>query len=396
MTSTVENTASMYDVLARSQQQFFAEWSKAIAAFQGGTQTVDPSQSVAESTREALKVYDAWKNSTGKYMDILMSACPGNAGTQTFSRVFRAADAFTKLYEVWEPLATAMQKQAVDAETYKSLFDPAKYAESIENLFGFGAPSAAPGLSGDAPELLQSWADKQQQFLKPWADAMRENMNAALAAQSGDLGAALEVFHGFHKAFDNTFGKFLDMPAVGKDREQVELFSRTIDHYALFLAKSVELQRDMHTIAQQAMEKVVQTMAQRVNDGQPITGFGEFVQLWTTTNEEAFLEFFRTPDYSELQGALLDTAMDCRQQFRQLMEKALADLPVALSSELDDVSKKNYALNKSVRAVKKKCAQIDEMRAEIQQLQKKVATMEKKLATAKSPGNGGRKTAKAS
>ena len=59
---------------------------------------------------------------------------------------------------------------------------------------------------------------------------------------------------------------------------------------------------------------------------------------------------------------------------------SLADLPVALSSELDDVSKKNYALNKSVRAVKKKCAQIDEMRAEIQQLQKKVATMEKKLA----------------
>ena len=76
--------------------------------------------------------------------------------------------------------------------------------------------------------------------------------------------------------------------------------------------------------------------------------------------------------------------------------KALADMPVALSSELDDVSKKNYALNKSVRAVKKKCAQIDEMRAEIQQLQKKVATMEKKLATAKSSGNGGRKTAKAS
>jgi hypothetical protein len=266
----------------------------------------------------------------------------------------------------------------------------------VENLFGFGSSSAVPGLPGDAPGLLQTWADKQQQFLKPWADAMRKNMDAALAAQSGDLGAALEVFHGLHTAFDKTFGKFLDMPAVGKNREQVELFSRTIDHYALYLAKSIELQRDMHTIAQQAMEKVVATMAQRVNDGAPIKGFGEFVEIWTKTNEEAFLEFFGTPRYSQLQGALLDTAMDCRQQFRQLMEKALADLPVALSSELDDVSKKNYDLNKSVRAVKKKCAEIDDLRAEIQRLQKKVASMEKKLATAKASGNGGPRTAKAS
>jgi hypothetical protein len=388
MASTAENTASMYDVFARSQQQLFAEWSKAIGTFQQGVQAVDPSQKAAENTREALKLYDAWKDSAGKYLDILMSSCPGNTGTDTFSRVFRASDAFTKLYEVWEPLATALQKQSLDAQSYQDLFDPAKYAESIQSLFGFGSPTAIPGMSGDASELLQSWSSKGEQFLKPWADAMRTNMDAALAAQSGDLGAALEVFRGFHTAFDGTFGKFLDMPAVGKDREQVELFSRTIDHYALFLAKTGELHRDMHTIAQQAMEKVVQTMAQRVNDGEPITGFGEFVQLWTKTNEEAFLEFFRTPEYSELQGVVLDTAVDCRQQFRQLMEKALAELPVALSSELDDVSKKNYTLSKSVRALKKKAGEIDDMRAEIKRLNKKMATLEKKLAAATSTGDG--------
>ena len=106
-----------------------------------------------------------------------------------------------------------------------------------------------------------------------------------------------------------------------------------------------------------------------------------------TVLSTTFLEFFRTPEYSQLQGVVLDTAVDCRQQFRQLMEKALADLPVALSSELDDVSRKNYALNKSVRALKKKSAEIDEMRSEIKRLQRKMATLEKQLAAAPS-GNG--------
>jgi septal ring factor EnvC (AmiA/AmiB activator) len=125
-----------------------------------------------------------------------------------------------------------------------------------------------------------------------------------------------------------------------------------------------------------------------VDAGEPITGFSEFVQLWTKTNEAAFLEFFRTPEYSELQGVVLDTAVDCRQQFRQLTEKALADLPVALSSELDDLAKKNYDLNKTVRALKKKSDETDKLRAEVKRLQKRLVAIEKQLAAAEPPATG--------
>jgi hypothetical protein len=377
----------MYDMFARSQQQLFAEWAKALATFQEGAQAIDPSQRVSESTRGAFKLYDSWKQSAGKYLDILMSACPGNMGTDTFSKVFRAADAFTKLYEVWEPLSTAFQKQGLDTDSFKGLFDPAKYSETIDKIFGFGAPAAAAGLTGHASDLLETWGARGEQFLRPWAEAVRTSLDASLAAQAGDPEAAMEVFRGLCTAFDGTFGKFLTMPAVGKDREQVELLSRTIHRYGVYLAKSGELHRHMQRIARQAMERVVETMAQKVNDGEPIKGFGDFVQLWTKTNEEAFLGFFRTAEFSHLQGVVLEAALDCRKQFEELMEKALGDLPIALRSEMDDVSRANYTLNKSVRALKKKCSEIDEMRQEIKQLQKKAAALEKRLAAAESPGD---------
>jgi class III poly(R)-hydroxyalkanoic acid synthase PhaE subunit len=391
MASFADGAASMYDMFARSQQQILDEWAKAMAAFQEGVQAMDPTQTVSENTREAFKAYESWKQSSGKYLDILMSACPGNAGTDTFSKVFRAADAFTRLYEIWEPLAKALQKQALDADSFKDLWDPAKYSETIDKIFGFGTPSAAAGLSGNVSDLLETWGARGEQFVKPWAEALRTNVDASLAAQAGDPEAATEVFRGLYAAFDRTFGKFLTMPAVGKDREQVELLSRTIHRYGIYLAKSNELQRQMHRIAQQAMERVGETMAQKVDNGEPIKGFGDFVQLWTKTNEEAFLGFFRTEEFSQLQGVVMEAALDCRKQFHELMEAVLGDLPIALRSEMDDVSRTNYMLNKSVRALKKKCSEIDEMREEIKQLQKKAAALEKKLAAAKSTADRGQR-----
>jgi hypothetical protein len=384
MASTAESSSSMYDMFTRSQQRLFEDWAKAIQDFQKGLQASVPSEKITENTHDVLKLYDTWKESAGKYLDALMSACPGNQGTDTFSKVFGAADAYTKLYEVWEPLAKALQQQALDFDSYEALLDPARYMETIDRIFGFASPSAVADLPGRATELMETWGAKAQQFLKPWADAMRSSVDASLAAQSGDPGAAMDEFRSLYSAFEGTFGKVLNMPAVGKDREQVEMLSRTIDRYAVYQAKNVELQRRMYTIAQQAMEKVVQTLAQKVKDGEEVKGFGEFVQLWTKTNEQAFIEFFRTEEFAQLQGIVLDTALDCRKEYQQLMESALKDLPVALRSEMDDVSKTNYSLNKTVRALKKKSSEIDKLHQEIKDLKDRVATLEQELAAAQS------------
>jgi class III poly(R)-hydroxyalkanoic acid synthase PhaE subunit len=387
MASTQEDNASLYDVYLKSQRQLLDQWQAALAGVQKSLGATDASAVMSESTRQAFRTYEAWKESTGKYLDVLMSACPGNAGTDTFSRVFRAADVYVKLYEFWEPLAAALREKAFDAQSFGGLLDPAKYAETIHRLFGFGAPTAVRGLAGQASEFIETWASRGQEFLKPWAEAMRTSLEAAFASGSGDPQASAEVFRRFYSAFERTLGKSLNMPAVGKDREQVELFGRAVQRYANFATKNNELQRLMAGIAQKAMEKVVQGIAQKVRDGQDIKGFGEFVQLWTKTNEEAFLEFFRTDQYTELQGLVLDAAVDCRKEFQQLMEASLKDFPIALRSEMDDISKTTYTLNKRVRALGKKCAEVDDLHANLEQLQNKVAALECALAGVHSVAN---------
>ena len=384
MADTAADTASLDDSFVRSQKQLLEHWAKAAATFQEALTASDVSQRISENTRQMFKLYDTWKKSTGRYLDTLLSASPAHAGTDTVSKLFRATDAYVKLYEFWEPLATALQEKSFDLDSYKDLVDPAKYGETIGAVFGFGSSGASAGLSGHASNLIETWGANAERFLRPWSDAMRASADASFGVASGDPEAGVAIFRHLHSAFERTFGKALNMPAVGKDREQVELLSRAVDSYAVYLAKNAELQRRMQTIAQRAMENVVQTMAQKVKDGDQIIGFGEFVKLWTTTNEQAFLEFFNTKQYSELQGIVLDTALDCRKQFQQLMELCLKDFPIALRSELDDLCKRNYTLNKSVRAMTKKTSEIDKLHSEIEDLKQRLATLEQTMSATSS------------
>jgi hypothetical protein len=342
--------------------------------------TRERSQEFSDGTRQVLGFYESWREQTGRYLDVLLSACPGSSGTATFTKLFGAADIYARLYEFWEPLARAIQERAGDLEAYREFLDPARCREATDRIFGFGGQDASAHPYARASELLETWGAKGQAFLGPWSDAMRASAEAALAAASGDPNAGVAAFRSLYAAFDQTFGKALDMPAVGRDREHHELLSRAIDRYAVFLAKNAELQRRMQTIAQQAMEKVVETMAQKIQAGKPIKGFGEFVQTWTTINEEAFLEFFQTEEFSQLQGLVLDAAIDCRKEIHQLMEVSLKEFPIALRSEMDDIASTNYTLKKSVRSLRKKSAEIDDLHREVRALQRRVAELEKQLA----------------
>ena len=167
MAETSESNASLHDVFARSQQQFFEQWSKALETLQETLRTSDRSQESSEHARQVFTFYDSWREHTGRYLDVLLSACPGNPGTATFSKLFGAADAYARLYEFWEPLARALQERASNLDSYRDLLDPARFRETTDRIFGFGCARcsgrpfwAAPrsGSRRGAPKGRRSWA----------------------------------------------------------------------------------------------------------------------------------------------------------------------------------------------------------------------------------------------
>ncbi|HET6515718.1 MAG TPA: poly(R)-hydroxyalkanoic acid synthase subunit PhaE [Thermodesulfovibrionales bacterium] len=334
--------------------------------------------------QKALDYFDSWLKAQEKFMEGWTEtskkmheslASMGGSGervketlgvvTDTFSKLLGTSNVYVKLHEIWLPLLKAIQEKAVDPDSYKDLLDPAKYKEVLDQMFGLSSPESMANFYGEATKLLETLSDSTMGFMGPWTEAMQKNMKTMPQFVEGRPESFMNVFHNMFNAFDNTIGKVFHVPAVGKDREKVALLMRTCDDLSVNMAKNTEYQHLVYVTGLKAMEKVIETLAQKTRNGEKIKGFDEFFDLWIDVNEKTYLSVFQTEEFSKLQGELLDSTLNVRKHFFKLMELYLYDFPIALRSEMDDLYKTMYDLKKKIRTLEKKVKtfSVEEVRA---------------------------------
>ncbi len=394
MGKSADKNSSVFDAWMKSQRDYFDTWTDVTEKFQKALQGMDFAAGTASEAADLFGLYRRWRETFGKYFDGVLRSNPLSATQDTLSKLFGSADAYVWLYEFWAPMVKALQERALSGEAYKDLFDSSKYMEVLNRIFGFSSAETLNEFVTQASSLVETWGAKGELLLKPWSEAMAKNMDALTGMAAGDADASMQILHNIYAAFDSTFGKAFKIPAVGKDREQIELLLKTLDKYAVFLARNTEYQHAIVTTGQKAMEKVVAAYAEKLKGNGEVTGFDEFFELWTSVQEKEYLALFRTRDFARLQGAVLDAALDVRRHFYKLMELFLSDYPVALRSEMDDIYKTIYTMKKSLRELKKMGAGMVGMQEEMAALKRRVAAVEKKQPSPKPSGQARRPAAK--
>lgn len=402
MENFTEKSSELFDSWLQTQREFVEKWSEAAANLEKGTPGGGWNRTIPNFSQDFFSIHDAWRGTFAKYFDTLLQSHPFGTGRNTFSKLFGGADAYIKLYDFWEPLVTALREKTVTPESYKDLWDPAKYKEMMDKLFGFASPASVVEFHAQASKLLETWGMKAQGITQPWADAVEKNTQALMDLYTGDSEASMGMAHNAYTAFEQTFGKAFKLPAVGKDREQVELFLKTMDRFAIFAAKHAEFQQVIYVTGETAMEKVVEAIAKRVKENAETVTIEEFFKLWTSASEKDFLRLFKTEEFAKLQGVVLTAALDARRTYHRLMEVSLSDYPIALRSEMDDVYKTVYKLRKDTREVSRLRSQVsgltasvDELKKQIRQLQRAgtaAAKTVKKKKTTKTGPTGSAKT----
>jgi class III poly(R)-hydroxyalkanoic acid synthase PhaE subunit len=308
------------------------------------------------------KHIEQWMEESKKIQQSLLGA-GGPAGSikegigvvsDTVSKIFSSSNVYVKLGEIWLPLIKAIQEKGMNVDSYKDVLDPAQYREFMDRIFGFTSPEATKAFYEEAMKFLQALTTPAAGFAGPWTEAFQKSMKAMPAFVEGHPQSFINVFHTMFDAFDNTFGKWFHVPAVGKDREKVALLLRTCDDLAVNMAKNVEYRHVIYVTGLRAMEKVIETIAEKIrSNGDGISGFNEFLDLWIDVNEKTYLEVFQTEQFSKLQGEVLESSLSLRKHFFKLMELYLYDFPIALRSEMDDLYKTIYDLRKKVKGLEK-------------------------------------------
>ena len=281
----------------------------------------------------------------------------------TFGKTLYGNEAMQKLFDLWQPLLNAMRDKSIDPASYSELTDPAKIKEVIDKLFNFDL---------DAMSQLQKqtsqYTELFQQFSKPWTDAAKTQssnlMQGNFAPTDLQPEAWLIQMKAMYSIFENATGKLFSAPAIGKDREKMELLSKCAKAMSSFATNNIEYQQMMHATGQEAMQEVVKALATKIESGDKYEKFDEFFALWIDTNEKTFYKLFQTKAFSQKRNALTEAGFNARKLYNEIVERELVELPVARRSEMDEVYKLVYDLRKQVKSMD---SQIQELKNKDQQ-----------------------------
>jgi polyhydroxyalkanoate synthase subunit PhaE len=332
----MENANDYFNAWMKTQSQAFEalreQTERMQALFQGGyPSSQNPFAAWQKVAQDAL--------STGADVDVVKD---------TLHKAFGSSNVFQKLYEIWQPLLKAIQSKTLNQDGFKDLMDPVKIKEMVDKLFNFDTDALAQ-LQKQMTQFSTQLASNAEHFGKPWAEAAMQNLQSFPQFAEGHPEALMKMFHTLFNAFDSTVGRSFHVPAVGKDREKLELMSRCMDDMSVYAAKNAEYQHRMYITALEAMEKVMAELAQKVETGEAIERFDEFMDLWVAVHEKTYYTLFQTEEFSRLKGDLLEAGLNARKHYFKLMEMHLFDLPIALRSEMDDLYKTIYELRKKVK-----------------------------------------------
>lgn len=246
-----------------------------------------------------------------------------------------------------------VQPKLVGVDDWSSIVS--QYAEQIRaqfDQFHVGTAKATENLN----ELWALYTEELRRMGMVWAEAIQRAPEFVVFPGMGDGSGVLELTNLYWDAFERTFGGLLESPGLGLTRELNEKIARGFDRWLDFRRASADYQSKLSDVWSEAFEQLMHEMTELSERGKMVSGVRDLLLLWGQVADRVFIETFRTDEYVQIQGQMLNAAMAYRVQVREIMEYVLNALDLPTRSEVDEAHRNIYELRREVKALKKELA----------------------------------------
>lgn len=331
-------------------------------------------------------IYNRWLNMSQEMLQQYWKGTPWGAGRQTFENMLGATHIYNKLYEFWAGATRILSGEFSTAkgmqEGYEEFCDSwmKNYNEFFNRFFAASGvePLKRMGVSMDLPKM---YADILVKFIAPWMEATQGLPEKSMEALGKGPEGYADIYRSWLPAYEQTWGKILKIPPMGPARQSIERLQRLTETMPEHSNVMTEYSGVLYRVGTESMHKVAAKLGEMYMQGHPPKTYREFYTLWLTTNEDAMYQLFKTPEFSRLLGRVTDVNMRLQQRYNVVMEEFLKALPIPTRSEMDDLYKTLYLINKEVKKSPKRMGGLEEkLRTTETTLAKQVKELEEKLA----------------
>jgi len=217
-------------------------------------------------------------------------------------------------------------------------------------------PEAAAAAARDMPELWKLYFQELQKGGAPWLASFQEARGHLGEAMSGDRQAVIRMYNLFMDTFQNTVGKLTGAPAIGYTREFQEKVTRAFEAWVEVRRAEVDFRTELVNTGFRALEGLLRELVEKAEKGEKIDTFRALFDLWVATAERTYFEIASADSFAEIQGRLVNAAMQHRIRERELMDAVMKSLHLPTRRELDDAYRHLHDLKNEVRTLRKEVA----------------------------------------
>jgi hypothetical protein len=168
-----------------------------------------------------------------------------------------------------------------------------------------------------------------------------------------------EFFDLWLKTYEATYGRIIEMPAMGPTREKyekaVKSFNSSVNLYTAWMESVVNYQG----IFMEAMRRVREKMPVEVEGEIGPEKYRDFYKLWIDTYSDTFKEFQKSGHFALDMGVLMSRFIDFQKINRELLEdNLLKPMNFPTRTEIDEINREVYSLKKKGKELAKQVKEL--------------------------------------
>lgn len=339
----MNNNFNMFEQVLDAQKNMFQIWKKAF----------NPSAEASNDEDDPMDYYkEAMKFNTNMFNNY--SGDPN----EVFKKIMQSSDVYYNIYKVWEDLHENSVEPTEEAmkEAYEKWTE--QYAEYMKKNFIPYIPKPAQNIMEESMSLAESYKTSVNKFLEPWMNSQEDLKDAYLKGIFNNPSGYLDFLKVWKENYEESFGKFINSPTMGIDREFLEKQFESLDKFIRFSVLASECGVNIYKLTQETMKKTLEDYLDMCKEGLQPKTFDEFYKYYTKQIDIGFKKLFFSNEFSKLVGRTVEAMSDFKIEADKLWEEYLSFVPVPKKSDMDSLYKTVYDMKKEVKNIKKEMEEL--------------------------------------
>ncbi len=175
-----------------------------------------------------------------------------------------------------------------------------------------------------------------------------------------------EFFDLWFKAYEATYGRIIEMPALGPTREKSEKmmkgFSLFVNLYITWMDSNINFQ----TVFMEAMRRMHEKIPTEIEGEISPEKYKNFYNIWIETYSETFKEFLKSGHFASDMGKFMSYFMEFQKYNREMLEENyLKPMNIPTKTEIDEINKELYSLKKTVKELTSQIKELSLMNTDL-------------------------------